>query len=182
MEQVNVVHSDWFRRAQKTGGFVLGNLGRDPLTETRALMTATPLPGPAHAPHSVMFAAMDLRSFADATAVKDVPRGTTFVVLDSHGTIVARQPPLPGIVGRRVPEEPLVRSVLKDREGTAEVAGLDGVKRIQGFAPVGGVAGDELFVAAGRPSEAVYADPTKTSAASCCSPFSASCSPSRSPT
>ena len=160
IKQVNVARADWFRAAQKTGGYVLGNLGRDPLTGTLALMTAKPLPGPAPAPRSVMFAAIDVRSFAEATAVRDVPRGTTFVVLDSRGTIVARRPALRGVVGKRIPEEPLVQTVLRDHLGTAEVAGLDGVKRIQGFAPVGGVAAETLFVAAGRPSEAVYADPT----------------------
>src|SRR5262245_32855795 len=57
MEQVNVARADWFRRAQRTGGYVLGNLGGDPLTGTLALMTAKPLPGPANAPQSVMFGA-----------------------------------------------------------------------------------------------------------------------------
>ena len=159
MEQLSVARAHWFRKAQRTGGFVLGHLGQDPVTRSLSLMTATRLPGPADAPHSVMFAAMDVRGFADATAVKDVPRGTTFVVLDSDGRIVARQPPLSGVVGRRLPEEPLVQTVLKQRHGTAEVDGLDGVNRIQGFAPVGGLAGDELFVASGRPTEAVYARP-----------------------
>ena len=160
MDQVNVAGTGWFRAASRTGGFVLGELGRDPLTDTVSLMTAAPLPGPARASSGVMFAAVDVRSFAEATAVKDAPSGTTFVVLDSRGTIVARQPPLPGVVGTRLPEEPLVQMVLEGREGTAEVEGLDGVKRIQAFAPVGGVAGDRLFVAAGRTSEAVYARPT----------------------
>ena len=58
--------------------------------------------------------------------------------------------------------------------------GLDGVKRIQGFAPVGGVAGDELFVAAGRPSEAVFADPTHDLRRFLLLALSASCSRSRS--
>jgi len=160
MERVNVASADWFRRAQRTDGFVLGRLRRDPLAGRLALMTATRLPGPAGAAPSVMFAALDIRGFADATAVKDVPRGTTFIVLDSRGRVVARQPPLEGVVGRRLPEKPLVQTILREREGTAEVEGLDGVQRIQGFAPVGGAAGDQLFVAAGRPSEVVYADPT----------------------
>ena len=64
MEQVNLARADWFRAAQKTGGYLLGNLGRDPLTRTLALMTAKPLPGSAPAPRSVMFAAIDVRSFA----------------------------------------------------------------------------------------------------------------------
>src|SRR5262245_9226822 len=59
MEQVDVARTDWFRRARATGGFVLGSLGRDPLTGTLALMTAKRLPGPG--PHRVMFAGMDVR-------------------------------------------------------------------------------------------------------------------------
>lgn len=161
LEDVNVAHAGWFRAAQRTGGYVLGNLGGDPLSGTLSLMTAKPLPGPANAPPSVMFAAIDVRSFAEATAVRDVPRGTTFVVLDSRGTIVARQPPLSKSVGRRPVGQPLVETVLRDHQGTANVEGLDGVERIQGFAPVGGVAGDKLFVSAGRPSKEVYADPTQ---------------------
>ena len=37
---------------------------------------------------------------------------------------------------------------------------MDGVERIHAFAPVGGMAGDRLFITAGRSSEAVFADPT----------------------
>jgi signal transduction histidine kinase len=82
------------------------------------------------------------------------------VILDYHGAVVARVPPA-GLVGRRLPERPLVRTVLAEHEGTAEVAGLDGVRRIYGFVPVGGNAKGHLFITAGRSSESVFADPNK---------------------
>jgi signal transduction histidine kinase len=160
MDQIDVSRAGWFRAAQRNGGFALGDLGRDPLSGMRALVAAHVMPGSANAPAGVIFAAMDVGSLAAATAVKDAPSGTTFLLLDARGAIVARQPPLPGEVGARIPEQPLVATVLRRRHGTAEVDELDGVRRIQGFTPVGGHAGDKLFVSAGRASEEVFADPT----------------------
>jgi signal transduction histidine kinase len=107
----------------------------------------------------VLFAAIDVRRLADATAFADAPRGTTFVLLDHRGTLIARAPAIPGLIGHRVADRPLVETVLSRHQGSSEVEGLDGVRRIQGFAPVGGRAGERLFIAAGRESAAVFADP-----------------------
>jgi signal transduction histidine kinase len=160
MQEIDLSRASWFRAAQRSDGFALGDLGKDPLSGTRALVAAQAMPGRPGAPPGVIFAAIHVRSLAEATAVKDVPSGTTFLLLDSRGAIVARHPPVRGEVGNRISEQPLVRTVLRQRQGTAEVEGLDGEKRIQGFAPVGGHVGDKLFVSAGRASDAVYADPT----------------------
>jgi signal transduction histidine kinase len=81
------------------------------------------------------------------------------LLFDAAGTLLARVPPLPGAVGHRLRHRPLVRTVLQHGEGTAEVPGIDGVERIQGFAPIGGPGGQRLFVSAGRPAAEVYADP-----------------------
>ena len=159
-EEIDLSRAGWFRAAQRGDGFTLGDLGTDPLSGTRALVAAQAMPGRPGVPPGVLFAAIDVRRLAEATAVKDVPSGTTFLLLDSRGAIVARHPPVEEEVGHRVAEQPLVETVLRERQGTAEVEGHDGLKRIQGFAPVGGQAGDQLFVSAGRASDAVYADPT----------------------
>jgi HAMP domain-containing protein len=80
-------------------------------------------------------------------------------LLDDRGTLIARSPEIPHLVGRRLQKRPLVDTVLRRREGTAELPGLDGVSRIEGFTPVGGRAGKRLFVVGGRETEAVLADP-----------------------
>ena len=106
-----------------------------------------------------MFAGIGTRTLGEAASLHESDRDTTVVLFDHRGTILTRLPPMPDTVGRRLTDEPLVTTVLHRRQGTAEVEGLDGVKRIQGFAPVTGVGGAELYVAAGRPSSVVFADP-----------------------
>jgi signal transduction histidine kinase len=159
MDEVDVSRAGWFRATQRSGGFVLGDVGKDPLTDTRALVAARPIPGARGRRPSVLFAAVDTGSLAHATALGNAPRDLTFLLLDHRGTLVARAPAIKELVGRRLGDEPLVQTALRQRHGTAEVEGLDGVRRIQGFAPVGGAAGEQLFVVTGRESADVFADP-----------------------
>ena len=159
MDSVDVSRTAWFRAAQDRGGFYLADFGREPLTQMGALLASHPIRGRSSERPSVLFAAIDVRRLAGATAFDDAPRGTTLLLLDHRGTLVARAPNIPGLLGHRLIERPLVETVLSQREGTAEVEGLDGESRIQGFVPVGGRAGDRLFMVAGRDSAAVFADP-----------------------
>ena len=149
----------WFRRALQTERFVLADYGPDPLSRMGSLVGAQAVRAKPGAPPVVLFVAIDIRTLAEATALHEPPRGATMLLLDASGTILAREPSLPGVVGHRLRQQPLISAVLQQRKGTTEVQGLDGVKRIQGFAPVGGPAGQRLFVAAGRPASSVFADP-----------------------
>jgi signal transduction histidine kinase len=160
LESANVSRAGWFRTAARTGAFALGDIGVGPLSGVDLLLAAHPVPGRGDGPPSVLFAAIDLRRLAREPALNNAPRGTTFVVLDDRGTVVARAPRDERLLGHRLPERPLVETVLRERQGTAEVKGIDGVKRIHAFAPVGGMTGDRLFITAGRSSATVFADPT----------------------
>ena len=159
MDPVDVSREPWFRRAQSGGQFVLADYGMDPFSGVPVLMASYPIHGRQGARPSILFAGLDARRLADSTAFADAPRGTTFVLVDDRGTLLARSPEIPQLVGERLRERPLVKTVLSRREGTAEVEGLDGVSRIQGFTPVGGRAGKRLFVVGGRETAAVLADP-----------------------
>jgi len=149
----------WFRRALRSERFVLTDYGPDPLSRMGSLVGAQAVRAEPGAPPVVLFVAIDIRTLAEATALHERPRGATMILFDASGTLLARMPSRPGAVGHRLRQRPLISAVLQQRQGTTEVQGPDGVKRIQGFAPVGGPAGRRLFVAAGRPSAAVFADP-----------------------
>jgi signal transduction histidine kinase len=159
MDPVDVSREPWFRRAQSGGHFVLADYGMDPFSGVPVLMASYPIQSRQGARPSILFAGLDARRLADSTAFADAPRGTSFVLVDDRGTLLARSPEIPQLVGQRLRERPLVETVLSRREGTAEVEGLDGVSRIQGFTPVGGQAGKRLFVVGGRETTAVLADP-----------------------
>jgi signal transduction histidine kinase len=151
----------WFRRALESDRFVLADYGPDPLSRMGSLVGAQAVRAGAGTPRVVLFVAIDIRTLTEATALHEPPRGTTMVLFDANGTVLARVPALANAVGNRLGHRPLVRTVLEQRQGTADVRGVDGVKRIQGFAAVGGPGGERLFVTAGRPAAAVYADPNE---------------------
>jgi signal transduction histidine kinase len=160
-EAPTVGRTPWFRSAIRSGRFVLSDYAMDPLAGTGALVAAQPLPAGPRRSRTVMFAGIGTNTLVEAAGLHEAARDTTVVLFDHRGTILARVPPLAGTVGRRLTDQPLVRTVLFRHQGTAEVEGLDGVERIQGFAPVTGVGGAELYVAAGRPSSVVFADPNE---------------------
>ena len=160
-EAPNVGRTQWFTAAIGAGRFVLGDYAIDPLAGTSALVAAQPLPTGPRRSKMVMFAGIDTRTLGEAASFHEPARNTTVILFDRYGTILARVPPLAGAVGRKLPNQPLVRTVLDRGQGTAELTGPDGVARIQGFAPVTGVGGAEMYVAASRPSSVVYAHPNE---------------------
>ena len=159
-DPVDVSGAEWFRRAQRDDGFVLGEFGAGPMSRTDVLMGSHAVRQRPGGPPSVLFAALNLQQLTETLGLHQTSHEMTYVILDHRGVVVARVPPA-GLVGRRLPERPLVKTVLERRQGTAEVVGLDGVRRIYAFAPVGGNAKGRLFMTAGRSSESVFADPNQ---------------------
>jgi signal transduction histidine kinase len=155
---VDVSAATWFRQAQRERGFVLGEFGAEPVSREDALIGSHRVGQEPGKPPAVLFAALDVERLTETLGFHDAPEGTTFGILDHRGTVVAGQP-ADGLVGRRLPERPLVETVLARHQGTGEVRGLDSVQRIYGFAPVEGNARRRLFVTAGRSSANVFADP-----------------------
>ena len=156
--RVDVSRAAWFRRAQTERGFVLGELGPGPFSQMKALLASHAVDRGRFEPPAVVFAAIDVDQLTKTIGLPDSPSGTKFVILDHRGRLVAREPGA-AQTGRLLAERPLVKTVLREHQGTAEVTGLDGVPTIYGFAPVGGNAGGRLFISAGRTSASVFADP-----------------------
>jgi len=128
MKPVHVSGATWFRQAQRKSGFVLGEFGSGPLSGRDALIGSHRVGHGSGMRPAVLFAAFDVERLAKMVGFHGAPKGTTFALLDHRGTVVARQPP-GGLVGRRLPERPLVETVLRR-------PGLDaGARRGGGRAP-----------------------------------------------
>jgi signal transduction histidine kinase len=65
-----------------------------------------------------------------------LPDGSVITVLDDRGTIVARTGEPQKWVGRNVRGSALARVVLHQKEGHAEIRGVDGIARLYGFTTV----------------------------------------------
>jgi PAS domain S-box-containing protein len=75
-------------------------------------------------------------------------------LIDGDGVLLARAPPAPEWIGRRVREAPFTQAMLARREGAMEAVGIDGVARMHGFAPLFGSA--DLFAVVGLPWQEAY--------------------------
>ena len=96
------------------------------------------------------------------------------MILDHRGRLVARGPGA-APAGRRLAERPLVKTVLREHQGTAEVTGLDGVLHDLRLRAGGWKRGrPPLHQARAAPRRASSRTRTTTCAATCCSRASAS--------
>ncbi|MHB0980792.1 MAG: ATP-binding protein [Thermoleophilia bacterium] len=92
-----------------------------------------------------------------------LPAEAVLTVIDREGVILARYPDSAEWVGRDLNEAGIVKEVSARGEGTAEIVGLDGVKRLYAFhTPLGPSSG--IHVTVGIPRSAVYASATDLTA------------------
>ncbi|UEM24382.1 PAS domain-containing protein (plasmid) [Skermanella mucosa] len=122
------------RLARETGGFAVGEfvLRRD--TSRPALSFAMPYRNRAGAPAGFIIALVDLSGFEHYLADQLLPVGAAFTIADRHGTVLARTPEVAGAAGNPLPEpyRPLLEAA---QSGSVDLAGLDGVMRVQGYVP-----------------------------------------------
>jgi diguanylate cyclase (GGDEF)-like protein len=160
---VNVMDRPWFDRAVRTQAFATGDHELDPVTGKPQLVAALPVPYPSGGTQFVVFAVLDL-GWVGRVAAGDLPPDWAVALSDDRGTILARHPDPWRWVGQRLPEAAMVSAAVAEKgEGTAEVAGADGIVRLLGFAPVTGPGGTRrayLTVALAR--QTAFADADRT--------------------
>jgi signal transduction histidine kinase/ActR/RegA family two-component response regulator/HPt (histidine-containing phosphotransfer) domain-containing protein len=85
--------------------------------------------------------------FAARSPVQVLPDlDISMLVIDRSGTVIARDPPAPGLVGQNVADHGVVKLALMHRDGTAEARDLLGTRRLFAFRSLPGT---EAVVAVG---------------------------------
>lgn len=162
---VKAAHRSWFRRVVETGDFAVGEFQIGTITKRASINFGFPIRDPSGSLLGVVFAALDLEWLGQSVTGTRLPEGGAFVLLDAAGTILTRVPDPARWTGRSAANDPLVATILREREGVVEVAGLDGVRRLHAFTPVPG-SGERLFVAVGVSTDLAYAAARRSLAAS----------------
>lgn len=146
---VNMGDRAWFRRTIQTHDFQIGDFQTGRISKRKVLVAGYPVLTPTGDIGRVIFAELPVETIARFTENLELPRGTAITVLDGGGTVLARRPANEKLIGLRLPDEPLVRAILDRGRGTADLNGLDGVRRIHAFAPVGHLPQTEAYVSIG---------------------------------
>ena len=135
-QPVNVTNSSWFHRAVQRRDFSLGTI-QESLVNREFIVASGGYPvfDATNRLQAVIAASLDLGRLNQLATRVQLPRGTTLTAIDRNGIILARYPD-PQWIGQVLPESPLVKIILTQGEGTAEVEGADGVQRLYAFTQV----------------------------------------------
>ena len=147
----------WFQRTVSTKEFTVGEYQKSLATGNFTLVLGYPILDEANQVQGVVGAALDLGQLNQLAAQAQLPPGSTLTAVDRNGTIIARYPDPERWLGQKLPEAPLIKTLLTQREGTAELPGIDGIQRLYAFAQAHDAADLGLYVSIGIPTEVAFA-------------------------
>lgn len=140
--QLNMSARQYFHDALKFGGLVVSNYTIGRLSGRPVLAMALPFRSDGMGAggsgfDGVVFASVDIDWLYRLAEHRVSESEVALVLIDGEGTILAQSPPQPGIVGKRMPEHPLIQAMLASPEGQAELPDLQGTERIFAYVPLG---------------------------------------------
>jgi len=161
---INQSQQLWFQQALKINNFFVGEYQINPTTHTSILNLSYPIRDQTGEVTGIVYADLELSWLNQLAKTAQLPPGTTFIVIDQNGLILARDPYPETWVGKFVTHTPLFRAILKQkREGIFQVPGLDGVQRLYAFTPLKSMAQqDSLYISVGIPKQVALAEINQT--------------------
>ncbi len=105
------------------------------------------------------FAAVDLAVLTDALALGQLLGGAQMRVIDRHGMVLAMRPGRQDMPGGLEQDSVVLEAARIGLAGVHQAIDPGGVARVYAYAPVGGAAGGDLFVAISVPREVITAGP-----------------------
>jgi signal transduction histidine kinase len=157
---VNIADRAYFKGAIAGRDFSIGDFQVGRLTHIPTLNFGYPVLDDLGRTTSIVFAALSLESLSDVTSRARLPAGSSAIVIDGNGVILARSPDPTSSVGKAIPDSNLARRMRATGAGTAVVAGPDGVTRVWGFSRLRG--GGRVSVAVGVPTATAFAAVNRT--------------------
>lgn len=139
---------EYFKRAADSKDFVLSGYVIGKRSGKQIVLAVQPILRNGKV-HRMLGVSIELAWYNDLIKVSRDP-GVAVMVLDDQGVVLGRQPDIDGWIGRRLADNPDIRTALGQAMGTFASAGVDGVKRVWSYRPLG-QAGTKLMV--GLPTE-----------------------------
>src|SRR5919112_5190155 len=138
-----------FTERVRESGFAVGQTEVGALSGKVVVLAAQAIRRNSHVSGFVA-AGLDLAQLSALAAQIQLPRGASFLIVGSDGTILARYPDPSAGLGARGLKAPIYQAILESpsRGGVVEATGVDAVRRLFGYAPLE-AGGTRFFVAVG---------------------------------
>jgi PAS domain S-box-containing protein len=149
----------FFKQVLAGQKFAVGQYGTGRSSGRPGIGFGVPVHGSGGTLNGVAFAAVDISAVAAVLAEVRLMDGAQLRVTDRHGTILAVHPPGAGLQGTQEQDLAMLDAAKSRRAGVREAIDSSGNERVYAYAPVGGAAGDALFVAISVPRDVITAGP-----------------------
>jgi hypothetical protein len=133
---LNVADLAYFQKALRSHDFTLSDYLVSRVHQTPGLMASFPAMKGDGSLNAIVLASIDLHWIGELAANAAHRDGTSVLLVDGSGTLMAASADEGEIVGKNFADNALVREMLAKDEGTMTVAGLDGVRRIFSYVRV----------------------------------------------
>ncbi len=155
--RVNVADRDYFREAMATRTVVVGEYNTSRANARTVIPFSYPVLDDTGEPQGVVYAGLDLQWLNEFISNASLPLGATLRIVDRNGATIAHYPDTPKRVGQVMPEKDLLRTMLTQQEGVAEVVSDDSVARLYAFARIRTGPRSLVYVTIGIPKEVAFA-------------------------
>lgn len=137
--------------------FALGTYRIDPELGKASVVAAHPLSDAAGQARGAVFTEIEMGWFQELAASSALPRGTVLMALDSQGSVLARYPEPGRWVGRAAADVPIVKAILSRGVGVAQVADVDGSRKLFAFTLLEHAGAPTAYVAVGLSPSVIFA-------------------------
>jgi hypothetical protein len=125
-----------FRNALTSREFALSDYLIDRLDHVPSLVATLPIIKDDGSLKAIALAVINLEWLSDRTAAAAQHSGASVLLLDSRGTVIAGSADQRSFVGKQFAGDLLTRKMLAADDGTASIAGLDGIRRLYAYARI----------------------------------------------
>ncbi len=150
--RTSIADREYFRQAVGTRQFVFSDHVFSRTTGKHSIALVYPRLSEIGKPEGIIYAFLDLKALAQISE-KSLPENGKVLIVDSKGTILASYPNVDEWIGRSMPDAPVIKTMLSQKEGFVEEKDLDGVVRDFAFTSVTEGSSGELHIAAGFPEK-----------------------------
>ncbi len=133
---LNIADRPYFQTALHSHEFALSDYLINRVDQTPTLIAAFPAVNEGGTTNGVILASVNLSWIADLAAKTAQRSGTSVMLVDSSGTLIAASDDLRELIGKNLAARPLTKRMLAGDEGTATLKGFDGVRRIFAYVRV----------------------------------------------
>ncbi len=133
---LNVSDRPYFQEALRSRDFGLSDYLISRVHQTPGLIATFPVVNANGALTGIVLASINLQWIGNLAASAARRSGTTVLLVDGIGTLIAASADEAELVGKSFADRALVRDMLANDEGTITIAGLDGVRRIFAYVRV----------------------------------------------